>query len=57
MSPEEEILSILKDFASTERMGSYFVANSTSDFLFIRPSGNPTDSKGFKKCGLQEILY
>ena len=57
MSPEEEILSILKDFASTERMGSFFVDNSTSDFLFIRPSGNPTDSKGFKKCGPQEILY
>ena len=49
MSPEEEILSILKDFASTERMGSFFVDNATSDFLFIRPSGNPISAKGFEE--------
>jgi len=49
MSPEEEILSILKDFASTERMGSFFVDNATSDFLFIRPSGNPINTKGFQE--------
>ena len=49
MSPEEEIHSILKDFASTERMGSFFIDNATSDFLFIRPSGNPIDAKGFQE--------
>ena len=49
MSPEEEILSILKDFASTERMGSFFVDNATSDFLFIRPSGNPINAKCFQE--------
>ena len=49
MSLEEEILSILKDFASTERMGSFFVDNATSDFLFIRPSGNPINAKGFQE--------
>ena len=48
MSSKEEILSILKAFASTERMGSFFLDNGTSDFLFIRPSGNPLDAKGFQ---------
>ena len=49
MSPKEEILSILEAFASTERMGSFFVDNATPDFLFIRPSGNPIDAKGFQE--------
>ena len=48
MSSKEEILSILEAFASTERMGSFFF-NSTSDFLFIRPSGNPIDAKCFQE--------
>ena len=30
-------------------MGSFFVNNSTSDFLLIRPSGNPIDAKGFQR--------
>tara|TARA_Y100001968_G_scaffold264185_1_gene252981 strand:+ start:122 stop:328 length:207 start_codon:yes stop_codon:yes gene_type:complete len=29
-------------------MGSFFF-NSTSDFLFIRPSGNPIDAKCFQE--------
>ena len=49
MSSKEEILSILEAFASTERMGSFFLKNATSDFLFIRPSGNPIDAKGFQE--------
>jgi len=49
MSAKEQILSILEAFASTERMGSFFVDNATQDFLFIRPSGNPIDAKGFKE--------
>ena len=28
-------------------MGSFLIDNTTSDFLFIRPSGNPIDAKGF----------
>ena len=48
MSSKEEILSILEAFASTERMGSFFLDNATADFLFIRPSGNPLDAKGFE---------
>ena len=49
MSPKEEILSILESFASKERMGSFFLDNATPDFLFIRPSGNPIDAKGFEE--------
>ena len=49
MSSKEEILNILDSFASTERMGNFFVDNATPDFLFIRPSGNPLDAKGFQE--------
>ena len=48
MSDKDKISSILEEFASSERMGSFFLENSTSDFLFIRPSGNPIDAKGFQ---------
>ena len=47
MSSKEEILSILKAFASTESMGTFIVDNATTDFLFIRPSGNPINAIGF----------
>ena len=30
-------------------MASFFVNNATLDFLFIRPSGNPIDAKGFEQ--------
>ena len=30
-------------------MRSFFVDNATHDFLFIRPSGNPIEAKGFKE--------
>ncbi len=49
MSDKNQILSILEAFASADRMSSFFIDNSTSDFLFIRPSGNPIDAKGFEK--------
>tara|TARA_Y100001968_G_scaffold277953_1_gene273015 strand:- start:216 stop:608 length:393 start_codon:yes stop_codon:yes gene_type:complete len=47
MSPKEKILSLLKAFASTDKMGSFFLDNASPDFLFIRPSGNPIDANGF----------
>ena len=49
MTFKEEIQSILEAFASTERVGSFFLDNATPDFLFIRPSGNPIDAKGFQE--------
>ena len=40
---------MLNDFANPEKMASFFVKNATSDFLFIRPSGNPLCAEGFYK--------
>jgi len=30
-------------------MGSFFLDNATSDFLFLRPSEKPIDAKGFQE--------
>ena len=49
MSDKEKIISLLDELASPEKMGSFFVNNATSDFLFIRPSGNPLNAKGFEQ--------
>ena len=49
MSDKEKILSLLNELATPEEMGSFFVKNATSDFLLIRPSGNPLDAAGFEK--------
>ena len=49
MTDKEKILSLLNEFANPKKMASFFVENATSDFLFIRPSGNPIDAEGFKQ--------
>ena len=49
MNDKETIISLLNDFANPKKMASFFVDNATPDFLFIRPSGNPVDAKGFEK--------
>ena len=49
MTDKEKILSLLNEFANPEKMASFFVNNATSDFLFIRPSGNPINAEGFEK--------
>ena len=49
MSDKEKIILLLDDLATPEKMGSFFVKNATSDFLFIRPSGNPIDAEGFEQ--------
>ena len=49
MPDKEIILSLLSEFANPEKMASFFVKNATSDFLFIRPSGNPISAKGFEE--------
>ena len=46
MTDRETIESMLYELATPEKMGSFFVNNATSDFLFIRPSGNPISAKG-----------
>ncbi len=37
-------------------MASFFVDNATPDFLFIRPSGNPIDAKGFAQMMTGDIV-
>ena len=49
MTEKEQIISLLYELATPQKMGSFFVNNSTSDFLFIRPSGNPLSAKGFEE--------
>ena len=48
MSAKEQIESLLYELATPQKMGSFFVNNATSDFLFIRPSGYPISAKGFE---------
>ena len=49
MTDKEKIISLLNEFANPEKMASFFTNNATSDFLFIRPSGNPIYSEGFER--------
>ena len=49
MTEKEKILELLNEFANPEKMASFFLNNATSDFLFIRPSGNPINAEGFEK--------
>ena len=49
MTDKETIISLLNEFANPETMASFFINNATSDFLFIRPSGNPINAEGFEK--------
>ena len=56
MTDKETILSLLNEFANPEKMASFFVDNATSDFLFIRPSGNPINAEGFEKMVSGEVV-
>ena len=56
MTNKEKILSLLHEFANPEKMASFFVNNATSDFLFIRPSGNPINAEGFEKMISDDIV-
>ncbi len=37
-------------------MASFFINNATSDFLFIRPSGNTIDAEGFEKMISGDVI-
>ena len=56
MNDKETIISLLNEFANPKRMASFFVDNATPDFLFIRPSGNPIDAKGFEQMITGDIV-
>ena len=56
MNDKETIISLLNEFANPRKMASFFVNYATSDFLFIRPSGNPIDAKGFEQTITSDIV-
>jgi len=56
MNDKETIISLLNEFANPKKMASFFLDNATPDFLFIRPSGNPIDAKGFEQMITDEIV-
>ena len=56
MNDKETIVSLLNEFADPKKMASFFVNNATPDFLLIRPSGNPIDSKGFEQMITGDIV-
>ena len=45
---EEKIIQLIDNFTAND-FGEFLINNSTKDFLFIRPSGNPIDASGFIK--------
>ena len=56
MNDKETIISLLNEFANPKKMASFFIDNATPDFLFIRPSGNPIDAKGFEQMITGDIV-
>ena len=56
MNDQETIISLLNEFANPKKMASFFINNATKDFLFIRPSGNPIDAKGFEQMISADIV-
>ena len=56
MNDKETIISLLNEFANPKTMASFFVNNATPDFLFIRPSGNPIDAKGFEQMITSQLV-
>ncbi len=56
MNDKETIISLLNEFANPKNTASFFIDNATPDFLFIRPSGNPIDAKGFEQMITSDIV-
>ena len=56
MNDKKTIIALLNEFADPKKMASFFVDNATPDFLFIRPSGNPIDAKGFEQMITGDIV-
>ncbi|MBI77844.1 MAG: elongation factor Tu [Rhodospirillaceae bacterium] len=47
--PEEKdkVLEVINGYIDQHGDGKYFLNNSTPDFKFIRPSGNPVDANAY----------
>ena len=44
-SAENQITDLIHSSAQADGQGTFFLANGTDDFKFIRPSGNPVDAQ------------
>ena len=48
MSSEiDKITNMLSTYIDLHESGTIFFTNATNDFKFIRPSGNPIDTRGY----------
>ena len=56
MNDKETIIFLLNEFANPKKMASFFLNNATSDFLFVRPSGNPINAEGFEQMISGDIV-
>ena len=43
----EQITALLNAYSTDDGNGRFLLSNSTDDFKFIRPSGNPVDAQGY----------
>ena len=55
MRDKDKIIELLEGFSAND-YGEFLLENSTKDFLFIRPSGNPIDALGFIKMRTSDDL-
>jgi hypothetical protein len=55
MNDKETIISLLDEFDNPTKMAS-FLLRMRLQILFIRPSGNPIDAKGFEQMITDEIV-
>ena len=55
MNDKEAIISLLSEFANPKKWPHFF-DNAVSDFLFIRPSGNTINIKGFEQMITVDIV-
>ena len=55
MNDKETIISLLNEFANPKKW-PHFSSAIQQDFLFIRPSRNPIDAKGFEQMITGDIV-
>ena len=55
MNYKETLITLFNEFANPKNW-LFFLNNRTSDFLFIRPSGNPINTWGFEQFFSVDIV-
>ena len=46
-SDNDEIMALIENYSTNDHRGDFLLNNTTEDFKFIRPSGNPIDAVGY----------